>query len=366
MDEKLENGILNIAKNLVAAATNLSLYTAGHSQVRKHLDKTLACISDLLKTRHEISFVIIEGDLVVDNYPLSADIFLSKFSEKLQMKAIGGVTFSAGLTRDELMNFIKTLVSGSDAESEISSSPHIKIGRVEIRIKGKARQKSGSIGAQEMSRFMEIYQNMEKNKKLDVFGIQSMISNIMSALAKESDPLRALTPMKSFNEYTFTHSVNVCILTILQAIHLGFEGQLVHDIGIAALLHDVGKLFIPDEILSKDGKLNEKEWEIVRQHPVKGASYLMDIPGIPGLSVIVAFEHHMEYNFSGYPGVGTGWKQNLCSQIAAISDVFDAMRTYRSYRDAFADEEIMALIVQKSGTGFNPFLVKSFAGIFKK
>lgn len=368
MDEKLENGIIRIAQSMVSAVTNASLYSTEHSQVKRHLEKTHTCILDLLKIRDKVSFAVIEGELVVDDRPITADIFLSKFAGELQGKNIGGLTFTEGLTQEELMDFIKSLSSPVTEDSEVLSLPHIKIGRVAVKTTAKARLKKAgySIGAQEMLDFMEIYQEMEKNNKIDVIGMQNIIANIIRALKKEKNPIGALAPMKSFDEYTFTHSINVCILTISQAMHLGFKGQILHDMGIAALLHDVGKLFVPEEILSKDAKLNEEEWRIIREHPIKGAVYLMDIAGIPGLSVVVAFEHHLRYDFSGYPKVKPGWKQNLSSQMTALSDVFDAMRTYKNYRAAIAEEEILPVIAQESGKDFNPFLVNNFINILTK
>ncbi len=366
MDEKMEKGIINIAKAMVTTVTNLSLYSIEHSQVKRQLEKTYESLLDTLKDHKKISFVVIEGDLIVENFPVSNDIFLAKFAEKLQRKAIGGITFSEGLSKEELMNLIKSLALQTDTKSEIFSSPHVKIGRVEVRIKGKKQKADSGIGAQGVREFMEVYQGAEKNKKLDALGMQSIISNIMNDLRQESNPLKALAPMKSFSDYTFTHSVNVCILTMLQAMSLGFEGQILHDIGIAALLHDIGKLFVPEEILSKDNKLTEKEWVIIREHPVKGALYLMDTAGIPGLSVVVAYEHHMLYDFSGYPKVEKGWKQNLCSQMTSLADMFDAMQSYKNHKTAIAEHEVLASIVQKSGTNFNPILVKNFIKIMSK
>ena len=104
----------------------------------------------------------------------------------------------------------------------------------------------------------------------------------------------ALVPLREMDEYTFTHSLNVCILNLAQGMSLGFKGQLLHDFGIAAMLHDVGKQFVPEEILNKPGNLEEDEWEFMRQHTLRGAEYLLNNPGIPRLAVICAFEHHMK------------------------------------------------------------------------
>jgi HD-GYP domain-containing protein (c-di-GMP phosphodiesterase class II) len=168
------------------------------------------------------------------------------------------------------------------------------------------------------------------------------------------------------DEYTFTHSINVCILNLAQGMSLGFEGQLLHDIGIAALLHDVGKQFVPEEILNKPGALENEEWEYMRQHALRGAEYLLNNPGIPRLAVLCAFEHHMKYDMSGYPKVPPGWRTNICSQITMVSDFFDALRTKRAYKDARDFAETAGFMLDIAGTELNPFLTLNFLRILRK
>jgi hypothetical protein len=96
---------------------------------------------------------------------------------------------------------------------------------------------------------------------------------------------------------------------------LGFSGENLHQMGVASLLHDVGKIFIPEEILNKPGKLSQDERAIIETHTVKGARYLLGLEGIPKLAVISAFEHHLKYDGSGYPSIKGGWTPNIASQI---------------------------------------------------
>ena len=166
------------------------------------------------------------------------------------------------------------------------------------------------------------------------------VITFVDAFSRRADPFLALAPLRAMDEYTFTHSTNVCILNLAQATALGIEGQLLNDIGVSAMLHDIGKLFVPEEVINKKGQLDDREWELMRQHPMRGAQYLLDTPGVPRLSVVTAFEHHMKYDGSGYPAVAKDWQQNLCSQMTAISDVFDAMRTERSYKVAMDVDKI--------------------------
>jgi HD-GYP domain-containing protein (c-di-GMP phosphodiesterase class II) len=132
------------------------------------------------------------------------------------------------------------------------------------------------------------------------------------------------------------------------------------------MLHDIGKLLIPEEILIKKDKLTPREFEIMKEHPVRGARHLLEVPGVPRLAVVTAYEHHMKHNLSGYPGVPEGWRLNLCSQITTISDFFDALRTKRPYRNPVDLRTIVSLILDLSGSDFHPLLAKNFLNILKR
>jgi HD-GYP domain-containing protein (c-di-GMP phosphodiesterase class II) len=165
--------------------------------------------------------------------------------------------------------------------------------------------------------------------------------------------------------YTFTHSINVCILNLAQAMSLRIEGQSLHDIAIAAMLHDIGKLLLPVDIINKQGALDDAEWVLIKQHPVKGAQYLLDSSGIPRLAVVTAFEHHLRFDQKGYPKVPKDWQQNLCSHMTTVSDIFDAMHTKRSYRKSLEAEEIASIMGSVMGVDLHPLLTKNFFHILK-
>ena len=147
---------------------------------------------------------------------------------------------------------------------------------------------------------------------------------------------------------------------------LGFRGENLHQMGVASLLHDVGKLFIPEEILNKPGKLSQDERAIIETHTVKGARYLLGLEGIPKLAVISALEHHLKYDGSGYPSIKGGWTPNIASQIICVADVFDAMRSKRSYQEAMPLTKIEEILRNGSGKAFNPQLVDHFLKLIKR
>lgn len=219
---------------------------------------------------------------------------------------------------------------------------------------------------EELAKFLDIYEQVQKKGKLSVTGIYDVVTGFVRAFKQDADSLLAFAPVRAMDEYTFTHSTNVCILNLAQAMALGIDGSLLHDVGIAAMLHDIGKLFIPDEIINKPGKLTDEEWLIIKQHPVKGAQHLLDTPGVPHLAVVTAYEHHMKFNMTGYPAAPTDWRQNVCSQMTTISDVFDALRTKRAYRGALEWEEVAGTLMGMAGTDLHPVLTKNFLKVLGK
>ena len=221
------------------------------------------------------------------------------------------------------------------------------------------------ISSEELARVMEVYEAVQNNKQLHVVGLSEIVGGFIDVFAGYSDPLLTLVPLRNMDEYTFTHSLNVCLLNLAQATALGVEGQMLHDLGLSAMLHDVGKLFIPEEILNKPGKLDEKEWLLMKEHPVRGAEYLLDTPGVPRMAVINAYEHHLRFDLRGYPHVKDDWQQNLCSQITTISDIYDSLRTKRPYREPIDRSTVLENIEELMGSQLHPLLVENFLRLMK-
>ncbi len=161
----------------------------------------------------------------------------------------------------------------------------------------------------------------------------------------------ALTALKRYDNYTFTHMVNVSVLAMAQARSLNLEGPLLREFGFAALMHDIGKVQTPQEVLNKPDKLTKEEFDIMKRHVVDGAHILRRTPEMPALAPIVAFEHHLRQDLSGYPENIGHRKLNLCTQIVSIADVYDALRSNRVYREGLPSDRIRAIMAQKDRPG---------------
>jgi HD-GYP domain-containing protein (c-di-GMP phosphodiesterase class II) len=155
--------------------------------------------------------------------------------------------------------------------------------------------------------------------------------------------------------------VNVSVLTMGQAKALGIEGRLLREFGLAGLMHDIGKVKTPLEILNKPDKLTTAEFKVMMRHTVDGAEILRGTPDVPPLAPIVAFEHHLRLDGSGYPAGAKRSTLNLGTMLCSISDVYDAMRSQRTYQQSLATDRILAVLKQADGQQFDQHLIRRFS-----
>lgn len=366
--------IHDFIRHTVTAISKAALYTSDHPQVGHLCAQGLTNLVEAMGNESSISFMVIDDELIHDGSSLGNSMYTRRFAQSLAAHGIGSVRIARDVELGEMEALIFGLAKKGDGPKGVNSSKNIRLGKIEVRSTQTGSSPSTTdaprqdyiipdVSSEEMARVMEVYEEVRKQKKLKVTGIQEIVAGIIETLRHDTTPFLALAPLRSMDEYTFTHSINVCVLNLSQAMGLQVEGQLLADIGTAALLHDIGKLFIPAEVINKPGKLDEAEWAVMKQHPVKGAEYLAASPDIPKLAAVTAFEHHMKFNNFGYPKASQGWKQNLCSQMTTISDIFDAMRTRRSYRKSMETREVISLMMGITGTELHPGLMKNFLKI---
>jgi HD-GYP domain-containing protein (c-di-GMP phosphodiesterase class II) len=212
-----------------------------------------------------------------------------------------------------------------------------------------------SLSGKETLFYREVIQQAQTREQLPMAGVTSLVSDLEDRLRMDPKVLLALAPLSSRVERTLSHATSVSILNLAQAMALGIEGSLLQEIGIAGMLHDIGKLFIPEEILEKP-ELDDTERGVYQEHAQRGALYLLDSPWVPKLAVITAFEHHRRFDGTGYPRTGLPLRQNLCSMITAISDAYDALRSV----DGTDFPQIGATMAAAAGTAFHPGLTRRF------
>jgi HD-GYP domain-containing protein (c-di-GMP phosphodiesterase class II) len=366
--------VRNFLRHLVSAVSGSSLYSPEHRQVLRLTEDAFTNLQKALAGQDEMTLGVVDEELVFNKAPLEKSMYADKFIQALTAKGIGHLRITRAVEFHEVQALIQGLTGYGEAGEEIGSSENIRLGKLEIHASSEDYREDTDdeifdgldlweIPDYEREIFMEFRECVRGKRKPGMSGVNRVVRSCIHAFGRVSSPLRVLAPLRALDTYTFTHSTNVSILNLSQAMALGIEGQHLHEIGVAGMLHDIGKLFVPEEVLAKPGALSEAELELIKKHPVRGAHYLLDVPGVPKLAVVCSYEHHMKFDGTGYPEMRQGWRQNMCSHMTAISDYFDALRTIRVYRDAMDATAIAELVAENAGIHFHPVLARNFLRI---
>ena len=352
-----------IARRLAAALRGAQLYSPDHPLVTRNVSALAEAIGVALATNPTLTIGIVADDLVVGDVPIPrAAETMGELMRRLQQAGIERIVIEDGVDPAELTELVQTVVH-TEREATWSRLQHIRVGKLQVD------QRVESAG--DMATFQRLYQDAtgiaerlwdsaSTEGKPDADAARGIVDSLAQAVAQNRTALLALTALKNYDNYTFTHMVNVSILTMGQARGLGMEGSALRQLGLAALLHDIGKVKTPAEILNKPEKLTDAEFEILKRHTVDGAEILRTTPDVPPLAPIVAFEHHLRADGTGYPSGVSRPTLNVATTLCGISDVYDAMRSQRIYQQAFPTDRILGVLQRNDGKQFDQHLVRRF------
>lgn len=189
---------------------------------------------------------------------------------------------------------------------------------------------------------------------------QSLVNNIIHQITHNEETLVNLIDLKFHDDYTFFHSVNVAILSMLLGIELNLSNEQLVSLGMSAILHDIGKMFINKSLLHKTDSLAPGEYEVLQQHTIYGYDFLRGTLAMPPSVSIGALQHHEHYNGNGYPSGVVGQDIHLYGRIICISDVYDSLTANRPYRKAMNVQEALSFISNGKLTLFDPELADGF------
>jgi len=354
-----------LARRFAAALRGAQLYAPEHPLVKRNIGALAETISVALAANPSVTIGIVEDDLVVGDVPVprAADT-MGELMRRLQQAGIERIVIESGVDTEEITELVQCV-----AHSERGAAPatprlkHIRVGKLQVE------QRVEATG--DMATFQRLYEDATgiaerlwdsatTEGKPDADAARGIVDSLAQAVAQNRTALLALTALKNYDNYTFTHMVNVSILTMGQARGLGMEGTSLRQVGLAALMHDIGKVKTPPEILNKPDGLTDREFEVLKRHTVDGAEILRTTPDVPPLAPIVAFEHHLRSDGSGYPRGVSRSRLNVATMLCGISDVYDAMRSQRVYQQAFPTDRILTVLQRNDGKQFDQNLVRRF------
>ncbi|HEU4693556.1 MAG TPA: HD domain-containing phosphohydrolase [Vicinamibacterales bacterium] len=355
-----------LSRRLAAAIRGAQLYAPGHPLVMRSARALVETLTLVHQSTASVAIGIVGEELVVGDIPVArAAETMGELMRRLRQLGIERIVIDRGVHEDEIEQLVTVIArsEGSEATASIANLPHIRVGRLEVE-----EQVSASSG--DIATFRRLYNDAVKvagdlweSAKVegapDADAARHMVDSLAQAVAQNRTALLSLTALKNYDNYTFTHMVNVSILTMGQARGLGIDGPLLREFGMAGLMHDIGKVQTPNEILNKPGKLTDAEFTILKRHTIDGAQILRTTPEMPALAPVVAFEHHLRADGTGYPAAVRP-TLNLGTSLAGIADVYDAMRSKRVYQNASPTERILTVLRENDGAQFDQNLVRRF------
>jgi HD-GYP domain-containing protein (c-di-GMP phosphodiesterase class II) len=360
--------------SLVAGINMRALYGSEHPALASHVDRILEAVTGACEEyqKEALTFLVVGQDLVLENQPLrTGSLYHQQFIRALTRRGVERLTIGRGLDADECVRFLTPMARGGVPVS----TRHIVVGRVELQASPLEGRGAGAgpggtgdedsvieaLTSENVDGAREAFTEFRIDRRGGLVRLEQVVWSLMEALQRATREILPLAPLKTHDDYTFVHSVNVSLLTLAQARSFGIEGARLHAIGLAAFLHDIGKLRIPLEVLNKPGKLEGDEWRVMMSHAQEGATHLCGVEGTHPLAILVAYEHHMRYDGQpNYPVPRVGRRPTLASQMTAISDVYDAICTTRPYAKARSREFAVKVLTERVGTFHSQGLVANF------
>lgn len=304
-------------------------------------------------------------------YVFNYDFLVREFRKN----ELGSITFTNVLREDEIKSLLTALISAdhSDIPFETLQEAANNIKNISIGKLRKIAQESDEPNRKKIikktyfntvSIVKNISNKISMGEKTNLKKAKRLMEIIADQIVENESLLISMTTLKDYDEYTYYHSVNVCILSLSLGHRLGLSRKVLSELGLSALLHDIGKIEVPKEILNKPSEFSEEEWRIVRKHPTWGAWVILKIQGINPSSMnaaVSAFEHHLYYDLSGYPKIKSKIILDLFSKIITIADQYDAMTSSRVYsRMPQPPDKALSIMVERSGTQLDPYFLKIF------
>lgn len=346
---------------IVAAVNARTLYPAMHPQVYDAVGSIVTALGETCAGRASdaMTLLVIGDDLVVENDVVRTPTLMQRqFVEMLKRHGIERLTLADGIGYNECHELVTALAAGETPQS----SAHVILGRVKMAAGGDGPDmEKKEFPNDEFNVVRDAFARFRVDGRIPLSPMENLVWGFIEALSQTTRTMLPLAKLKDHDEYTFVHAVNVSLLVLAQARSFGIQGSMLHAFGMAALLHDIGKLMVPLPVLNRPGKLEGEDWKLMQSHAEQGAWYLSETEGATPLSIVVAYEHHLRYD--GKPNYSTtrpGRIPNLATRMTSIADSYDALSTQRPYSKPRARATAIQLLRDRINTFYDPLLLANF------
>jgi putative nucleotidyltransferase with HDIG domain len=359
--------------HLFSAMQTAMLYSKDHPLFLETIEKSYKSLKEALENKTEIVVGMVDEELACEE-EIYFDLSRKLRSSILYLldRNIEKIYIHKALNRDELGEFVALLASSKNELSQDSQKVlalhgirNIKTGKIKdylFLIKGtEGWQVMQKLYESSVDSYVHSVASVLNLEEVDYIDLRFNLLNVMENFAGRHQEIMSLMEIKKKDLLTYVHLMNVSILSMHLSAKLGYSKDNVLDVGTAALFHDIGKMYISSEILKKKSKLTEREFSKIKDHAILGARILNEYTDTMGiLPAIIAFEHHLRYDLTGYPQVTYQKKPSTASYIVSICDVYDALAQRRTYKKDSPPNEIYEIMIKDRGKLFHPEILDRF------
>jgi HD-GYP domain-containing protein (c-di-GMP phosphodiesterase class II) len=373
---------------LYAAAQSLRIYPLENATVQKSLNELNAVARRVLEREGLLELRAVGDFIFLNDSRLRLDLTdyaaFSYVLGALSRHGIGRVEIGAGMARQDLAPFLSLLLQDGESDEEsferfaarLASTgvAHIEVlpvrgaeAAAEPKDADRSKEAAKQTYFQSVHVAKEVLTDMRLGRVVSLRRVKRAVQSIVDQVLNNETSMLGMTALRDYDEYTFTHSVNVCIISVIIGQKLGLAKAQLYELGLGALFHDIGKQRIDPDVLNKPGKLNADEWAQMQRHPTEGLLALFGMRGlseVPYRAMLVAYEHHMKVDLTGYPPNIRRREPTLFSRIVAVADGFDAATSSRSYqKQPWPADEVLREMRENPDRGYDQLLVKALINV---
>ncbi len=379
-EERLQVEGRHLVSAVHTACQALRLYPYENATVQNGIDDVERAAASLFASEGRIELRVTRDFVFVNEARLRLDMgsiaAISYLLSVLPRHDLGGFDVADGVERPEWGAFLGALVRepGEDEDPYLAFRQRldaVPVRAIEVSVRSESQAEGPEEEAKEDAKrtyfqcvqvAQDVLTDVRLGRAVKVRRVKRAVQAVVDQVIASETSIMGMTTLRDYDEYTFTHSVNVCILSVVIGQKLGLERRQLYELGFGALFHDIGKMRINPELTKKTSGLTDEEWREMQEHPTEGLLSLFSMQGfgeVPLRPMLMAYEHHMKNDLTGYPRSRRPRSPALFSRIVAVCDGFDAATSKRSYQSVpWPPDKVLREMRDNPKRGYDPLLVK--------